>query len=184
MLPKEYQWIETIGTLPKMVSAALQYIGVREYPGSNANPVILDMARSIGVSDIYTSDETSWCALFINYLIRITAKPQVDVKGDRYNLLRAKWLLNWGTKVTAGDEKMGDIVIIDRDGGGHVFVLIAKTKAGNYIGIGGNQGNKVSFAEFDKNRVLGIRRFYTTALPGSAKLYVVDGTGQFSTNEA
>lgn len=184
MLPEKYKWLNTIGTLPKLVSVALQYLGVKEIPGIKSNPVIMDMARGLGVSSIYTNDDMSWCAVFINHLIRITGKPIVDYKNDKYNLLRARHLLNWGEPVKIHDLRLGDVVIIERPGGGHVFIFIAFAKNGNVIGIGGNQGNQVSIAEFDVDRVLGVRRYYATGMPESAKQYTVDSTGVLSTNEA
>jgi hypothetical protein len=89
MLPEKYKWLDTIGELPKMVAAALQYLGIREVKGESNNPAIMDMAKGLGVANIYTNDDMSWCALFINHLIRITGKPAVDTNGDKYNLLRA-----------------------------------------------------------------------------------------------
>lgn len=184
MIPEKYKWLNTIGTLPKLVSAALQYLGVKEIPGQKSNPVIMEMARGLGVSSIYTNDDMSWCAVFINHLIKITGKPIVDYKNDKYNLLRARYLLNWGHPVDKDDIRLGDVVIIERPGGGHVFILLAIAKNGNLIGIGGNQGNQVSIAEFDIDRVLGVRRYYATGIPESAKKYIVDSSGVVSTNEA
>ena len=71
ILPAQIKFLNTIGVLPKMLSSALQYLGVKEIPGAASNPVIMDMARGLGISNIYTNDDTSWCALFINHLIRI-----------------------------------------------------------------------------------------------------------------
>lgn len=183
-LPPKYKWLESIGTLPKLVSAALQYLGVREIPGSASNPIIMDMARGLNVSDIYSNDDISWCALFINHLLRITGKPPLDYKGDRYNILRAKGMLQWGNVVGEDDIRLGDIVILKREGGGHVFIAIAMTKKGTIVGIGGNQSNSVSFSEFDQKRIIGVRRYYATGMPSSAKKYVIDGSGILSTNES
>lgn len=184
-LPKQYEWLNKIGTLPKLVVAALQYLGIKEYPGSANNPVIMEMANGLGVKNIFTSDsDQAWCAVFINHLLRICGKPPVDLKGDKYNLLRARWLANWGYPVIRGEEKLGDIVVLKRDKGGHVFILIAKTKKGNFVGIGGNQGNSVTIAEFSKDRVIAVRRYYATGIPTAARGYVVDDTGIISTNES
>lgn len=184
MLPEKYKWLDTIGVLPKLLSTALQYLGIREIPGSQSNPVIIEMAKGLGLQSIYRNDDTEWCALFINHLIRITDKPPVDLKGDKYNLLRARWLANWGVGVRRGDERLGDVVVLSRDMGGHVFILIAKTKTGNFVGIGGNQSNSVTIAEFAKERVIAVRRYYSTGVPVSAKQYVVGSNGVISTNEA
>ena len=143
------------------------------------------MARRLGIADIYTDDDMSWCAVFFNFLCLITGKPLVNHGKDRYNLMRALWLLNWGDKVEVKDMQLGDVIILNRSGGGHVFILIAINKAnGNPIGIGGNQNNSVNIAEFDKNRIAGVRRFYATKAPASAKQYFVTTSGVLSTNEA
>lgn len=108
----------------------------------------------------------------------------VDPKNDKYNLLRAKYMLNWGNPVPVKDMKLGDVGVLSREGGGHVFIVIGKTPNGNVIGLGGNQGNAVTFAEFDSKRLLGIRRLYKTPMPESAKLYIVSSEGKLSSNEA
>lgn len=183
MLPEKFKWLETIGTLPKLVAAALQYYGIKEIPGAKSNPVIMDMARNLVVSDIYTNDDTSWCGLFINHLIRITGKPPVDTKGDRYNLLRAKWMLNWGNPVPAGQEQLGDVLVFNREGGGHVGIFVAESGSTFFV-LGGNQSDSVSITEIAKNRLAGARRYYATQAPQSAKQYVLNSEGKLSTNEA
>lgn len=183
IIPEKYQWLYAVGTLPKMVNTAINYLGLKEVPGKASSPVILRMAEDMGLSKIYTDDDLSWCALFVNYLIRITGKPPVDLKGDLYNALRAKWLAKWGQPVARGDERLGDLVVLKRNGGGHVCLWIAETEKG-FVGLGGNQGNSVTFAEFPKERIIAIRRYYATGLPASAKHYKINGTGQMSTDEA
>lgn len=184
MLPQKFKWLENIGTLPRLVSAAIQFLGIREVPGRANNPVIMNMANEIGLQSIYTNDDMSWCAVFINYLCKITNKPLVDAKGDTYNLMRARWLMNWGKAVPFENMQLGDIGILSRENGGHVFVIIGKTPAGNIIGIGGNQSNAVTFSEFDSKRLIAVRRFYATQAPDSAKLYIVESDGKLSTNES
>lgn len=183
MLPEKYQWLDTIGVLPKLVSTGLQFLGVREIKGKENNPVIMNMAKELGIGDIYVSDdEQSWCALFTNYLIKLVGKPAVDIQGDKYNLLRAKWLLHWGHPVQKGDEKLGDILIFSRDGGGHVGLCIADTGS-TYVVLGGNQSNSVSFTEIAKDRLIGVRRYYATAAPASVKKYMMNSSGLVSNNE-
>lgn len=182
-LPKKYKWLEGIGILPKMVSAAFQYLGIKEIPGAASNPVIMDMARGLGVSDIYNNDDQAWCAIFINHIIRITGKP-IDLNPhDKYDLLRAKQTANLFNDIPKGEWKLGDIIILKRDGGGHVFLAIAKSPTG-IIGIGGNQSNSVTFSEFKEDRIIAVKRYYSIAIPESAKQYTVSYTGEVSTNEA
>jgi uncharacterized protein (TIGR02594 family) len=182
-LPARYQWLNDIGPLPKMLDILLQYNGIKEVPGMKSNPIILEMAKGLGVDDIYTNDDTSWCAVFINHGIRLAGKPMVYYKGDKYNLLRAKWLLNWGEAVPLGDEKLGDIGVFDRPGGGHVAIIIAETKS-TFVIYGGNQANSAGFTEIVKSRLVGCRRYYSIAPPPSAKKYYVNSSGKLSTNEA
>lgn len=182
-LPPRFQWLNDIGPLPKMLDILLQYNGIKEVPGMKSNPIILEMARDLGIGDIYTNDDISWCALLINHGIRLAGKPPVDHKGDRYNLLRAKWLLNWGNKVFPGEEKLGDIGIFDRPGGGHVAIIVAET-AGTFIVYGGNQSNQVNFTEIAKSRLVGCRNYYSIGPPASVKKYFMDSTGKLSTNES
>lgn len=183
MIPQKYKWLETIGTLPKMVAAAIQYFGIKEVPGKGSNPVIMDMAKGLGLEKIYTNDDISWCALFINHLFRITGKPALKVGNDPYNYLRAKYLLNWGVQVQHGDERLGDVAIFDREGGGHVGIVIAISGSTIHI-LGGNQGNTVSIVEISKARLLGARRYYSIAPPESAIAYEMDSNGHLSKNEA
>lgn len=186
MLPPNAQWLETIPQpLPKLVSAAIQYLGIKEIPGSKSNPVILDMARGLNISDIYKDDDTAWCGLFISHLLRITAKPALDYNGDRWNILRAKYYVHWGNEVPKQEAQLGDMGILDREGGGHVFIILAFSKdKKRVIGIGGNQSNSVSIAAFDFDRLIGVRRYYATTPPESAKQYFIDSVGKLSTNEA
>lgn len=181
-LQEKYKWIDDIGILPKLVAAALQYLGIKEIPGGKSNPVIMDMARGLNISDIYTNDDISWCGLFINHLIRITGKPPLDYKGDRYNLLRAQRMLDWGNSVFKGDEQFGDVLVFKRPGGGHVGLYVAETPS-TFIVLGGNQSNQVSFTEIAKDRMIGARRFYATHAPVSAKKYFMSSDGKVSTNE-
>lgn len=185
MIPQKYKWLETIGTLPKIVQIALKDLGVKEIKGSANNPRIMQMAKNIGVDKIYTSDDKlAWCALAVNSWIFESGKPLVDFKKDRYNLLRARYLLNWGNPVPNNEFKLGDVVIIERGGAGHCFVALAKTPNGNPIGIGGNQSDMVRIDEFDKKRILGVRNLYSIAPPASVKDYIVSSEGKLSTNEA
>lgn len=186
MLPQRFQFINNIGTLPKMVSAGLQYLGLRETPGLKNNPVIMEMARRVGVEQIYKSDSTAWCALFICYLLILCEKPLVNPKGDKWNYLRALYYQNWGSAVIPIDDAvLGDLAILPREGGGHIGILIAWSldKSSVFL-LGGNQADMVSIAEFEVERIKYVRRYYATKAPESAKQYLVDSSGNFSTNEA
>jgi uncharacterized protein (TIGR02594 family) len=176
MIPSKYSFLENIGTLPKLISAAIQYLGIKEMPGIKSNPAIINMATTIGLKGVYNDDDIAWCAVFINFLCSITGKPTVKIKGDLYNLMRASEFMNWGNEVKIEQAQLGDIVVFKRPGGYHVAIIIAESKTTLHV-IGGNQGNSVSIAEFSKDNVAAIRRFYATQAPSSAIRYLIDSSG-------
>lgn len=179
-LPEKYKWLSTIGTLPKLLTAGLQYMGVKETPGGESNPVIIQMAKDLGVSEIYDNDDISWCALFICYLCLVTGKP---MPFKAYAILRAASFADWGEPVERGEEQLGDILVFTRPGGNHVGLYIAESKDSLHV-FGGNQSNSVSIAEISKARLSASRRFYATQAPHSARKYLINSSGKMSTNEA
>lgn len=185
LIPARYDFLNHVGQLPQLFATGLQYIGIKEYPTkANNNPVILDMAKRVGVEKIYTNDEIAWCALFIFFLLIVTGKPLPSVGSDKYNYLRAKTFIGWGSSVKKDALMFGDIVVYKRPDGYHVAIFIAYTKQGNHIIFGANQSNSVTFTEIGQDRWQYGGRYYKTGAPVSVKKYVVDGTGLLSTNEA
>lgn len=180
IIPTKYKWLTTIGTLPKLVTAGLSFLGLKEAPGAGNNPVILDMAKRLGVSSIYTSDSISWCALFISYLCVISGKPMPYTS---YEILRAASYQTWGNEVPKGKEALGDILVFKRPGGNHVGIYIAES-ANTFHVLGGNQSDSVSFTEIKKDRLIACRRYYSIAPPASVKKYILSSSGMISTNEA
>lgn len=182
-LPEKFNWLATIGPLPKMVQLGLEHLGVKEISGANSNPIIINMAMELGVRSIYTNDDTSWCALFQNFICKMCSKPIVNDKGDKYNLLRAKSFADWGNPVANGDERLGDILVFKRPGGGHVGMYIAESDTSFFV-LGGNQSNAVTITEIAKDRKIACRRYYATAAPDSVKKYKLNSSGILSHNEA
>lgn len=183
-LPLKYQWVLKIGTLPKLLENGLKYYGVHEIKGKENNPVIMEMANRVGVSDIYTSDdEQAWCALFMFNLLIESGKPLPPVGKDKNNYLRAYTFTRYGSSVPRGEEKLGDVAVFTRKNGNHVGIVIAVTKT-TIIVYGGNQSDQVGFTEIDKSRLAYCGRYYQTAAPASAVQYIMDSSGEVSTNEA
>jgi len=181
MIPAKYQWIENVGVLPKLVQAGLNYLGVKEYPGkSSNNPVIMNMAKELGIGGIYTNDEIAWCAVFVCYLCHITGKPQPYTG---YQILRAGSFANWGNQVIRGQEQLGDILVFSRPEGNHVALYLAESENSYHV-LGGNQSNAVTITEISKYRLVASRRYYATAPPESVKKYYIDSSGKLSHNEA
>lgn len=180
ILPTKYKWINTIGTLPKLVIAGLSFLGLKEFAGVGNNPVIMDMAKRLGVSNIYTGDSMSWCAVFIAYLCIISDKP---MPFTGYEILRAASFADWGNPVPKGSEAFGDILVFKRPGGNHVGICIAESATTFHV-LGGNQSDSVSFTEIKKDRLIACRRYYAIGAPASVKKYILSSSGVVSTNEA
>ncbi len=77
------------------------------------------------------------------------------------------------------------IVVLERGPQhGHVFFLLGRDANGNLVGIGGNEGNRVSIASFDPKRVLAMVWPASVPIPPSEPLPVLASTGRLSTAEA
>lgn len=167
--------------VPPLVSEALKYYGMKEVKGKGSNAVILNMAKFIGVDNIYKDDDTAWCALFMCAILKAVNYP---MSFRQYECLRAKSFLKWGDPISINDMKRGDIAIFTRSGGGHVGIVIAESKDTVFV-LGGNQSNMVNIMELAKSRISGIRRWYPNrVMPASAKKYVINSQGNISKNEA
>ncbi len=191
-LPENFQWINKLGTLPKMIIEGILLLGVAEIKGAKSNPIILKFAEDIGVQNIYTNDDTSWCALSHN-AIALRAGKKIFGYKDKWDLLRALAFQKNGVEINVedwevipiGKEMFGDSLIFKRPGGGHIGLYIGESKT-HYIVMGGNQNNMYSFTRIAKDRLVAVRRpVYKIAMPGSVKKYFLENTGvPVTTNEA
>ncbi|MDY7026538.1 MAG: TIGR02594 family protein [Pseudomonadota bacterium] len=123
---------------------AKQYIGLAEIKGAQHNPIILGWLRKLKAW--WTDDETPWCGTFIAAVLVRTSR------GTPKHWYRAKAYLKWGTKL--GRPAYGSIAVKSRKGGGHVFFVAGETPDGDIVGLGGNQGDKVSLARFSREDII------------------------------
>lgn len=173
-----YDFLHSIGTLPRMVQEALKLHGTREQPGPGNNPVIIEWAKELAmpaVTRIYTHDSVPWCGLFMGIIAKRAGKvPVAD----------PLWALNWGRfGVAAGQPMLGDVLTFIRNGGGHVALYIAESRTTFHV-LGGNQSDRVSFTEIAKDRLRAVRRPAYVNPPASARPYLVGASGKVSVNEA
>ena len=127
-----------------------KYKGMKE----NQNP-LADKVREyhkIGSSLSKAGPETSWCASFVNWVLK-----QAKVK-------------NWGTAAAQGVESSSNMVKTDKlvygaiillknhnkatgaaTWSGHVTFLVGTDKNGDYIGLGGNQGDQLKKSIYRRN---------------------------------
>lgn len=175
--PVGYEWLGTVGTLPKVVVEALELHGTKETLGPKDNPVILGWAAEVGLSRAYTDDEIPWCGLFVAVVCKRAGKPV-----DQQPLWARSWA-DYGMRVSRAE--LGDILVFSRPGGGgHVGFYIAEDESAYHV-LGGNQSDAVTVARIAKSRCIAVRRPpFKTSLPASAKPYQVAMGGKLSENEA
>lgn len=138
---------------------AERFIGVREVPGIQSNPMVLAMLR---LDDVWPeTDAVPWCSAFVNYVAWLLRLP-------RSKSLRARSWLGVGRGVGLMDAAVGfDVVVLKRlemDAGperrdlpGHVG-FYAGAMGGQVLVLGGNQGNAVSVQPYSRDLLLGVRR--------------------------
>ena len=107
------------------LSIAQSQIGLGEIGGNN---------RGIYVRQYLNGQENlPWCAGFISYCFK-------QVKYNLPYFLRAKSYLNYGEKIKKWQLSIGDIVIFNRKGGGHIGIIERIVNNG-FVSIEGNVGN-------------------------------------------
>ncbi|MDX2308458.1 MAG: TIGR02594 family protein [Hyphomicrobium sp.] len=140
---------------PRWMSEAWTLFGAREVVGKRANPALLDLYRDAGHADI-TSDETAWCAAFVGACLgRAGVKPSGSLMARSY--------IRWGHPLA--EPRTGAVAVLARSNDrrlGHVGFVVG-IAPGKVILLGGNQGDAVSVAAFDRKRLLGLR--WPTAVP-------------------
>lgn len=177
-IDKDYQWLKTVGTLPKMVSEAIELLGTAEIVGPKNNPTIIAWSKEVGGDAVITSDETAWCGLFMAVVARRAGKTPPP---------KPLWALNWAKfGVDGGQPELGDVLTFIRKTatgtGGHVGLYIGED-AECYHVLGGNQGNRVCFTRIDKDRLRACRQPPYMVKPASARPYLLKSDGNKSTNE-
>lgn len=177
--PKGYEWLSTVGVLPRTIQEAFKEYGTLEVPGKASNAKILGWAKEVGINKGYTDDSIPWCGLFAAVIAHRAEKDVVDAP---------LWARNWakfGTEVgylaatklkfVAGKKaSLGDILVFVRDGGGHVCFYLGETPT-HYLAIGGNQSDKVCIAAIPRSRCIAVRRPAYKVQPASVKPYLLGG---------
>lgn len=128
--------------------------GVREFPGDADNPRIIEYfsATSYGAAE---HDEVSWCSAFANWCMK---KAGIEGTGN----VGARSWLHWGQQIAS--PKTGCVTVLWRNKPssweGHVGFYVGEhpTNSAYILLLGGNQGDCVCVAAYEKARVLGFRR--------------------------
>lgn len=139
-------------TQEQFIKLASDFIGTQEIKGREHSHVIMDMFNTLGHTWV-TTDETSWCTAFINWLGK-------SIGVDYSKKLNARSYLDVGEATESPIP--GDIVVFWRESleswKGHVGIFMGYNKDGNVFCLGGNQNNEVNITLYSKDRVLGFRQ--------------------------
>lgn len=133
---------------PAWFELAKREIGVKEYPGAQHNPRIVQYAKTTMLAA--AADEVAWCSSFVNWCL-----DQAGVRGTRSAAARS-WL-GWG--VPLQKPRPGCITVFSRGAdpqSGHVAFYVAPRGAFLEV-LGGNQSNQVKVAAYRSDRKLGYR---------------------------
>jgi uncharacterized protein (TIGR02594 family) len=132
---------------PRWLRLARADLGLAEIPGKDTAPTITRWLRELRAW--WSDDETPWCGVAVAAWMRGAG---LELPQHWY---RAKAWLEWGYGIPGPCH--GCVVVFGRQGGGHVGIVVGVAQDGRLMVLGGNQGNKVSIAPFDRFRVLGYR---------------------------
>lgn len=165
--------------LPVMVAQALKHYGLKEVKGEANNPIILDWGKQLGgwQGESYTADSIPWCGLF---MAKVAMDSSVTMPAKMVWLRAKDWAKVGKRSDVAG---LGDILIFDRKGGGHVGLYICEDET-HYHVLGGNQRDAVSITRIAKDRIADIRRVAEHEGVLSVTPWTGEATGEESTNEA
>ncbi len=134
--------------------AALEFIGVREVPGSRTNPKITQWIKEAATWLDGDDSKTAWCGCFRGHLGLLTGTGVVP---EHYRA--ASWA-KWGCAVPLDPQQwqQGDTIVMTRPGGNHVCLFHAVAKDGRIECLGGNQDDSVNITAFPLSRITHVRR--------------------------
>jgi len=152
---------------PKWLKVMQAITGLTEEPGDPDNPKIVGMAHFIGKKwadvpgmadycDTYVHDSIPWCGLTAAFCVSVAGiKPPFG----RTDTDRFLWALAWSESpdfVIMGRPVPGTIVVMEREGGGHVTLFESMDSSGRYRCRGGNQSDAVNLQTYDPDTVVAL----------------------------
>lgn len=166
---------------PPWLIDARKHIGLREIVGPKHNATILRMWEAIK-SSWFKDDETPWCAGFVGFCLE-----NVGIVSTRSAAARSYEKFGLDLRMRPA---IGAIVVFKRDGGGHVGFFVGVDKYGNWLILGGNQGNMVKISPYAPPghkdcRIVAVR--WAGKVPPTAaqlKIPLLTSDGTFLSNEA
>lgn len=176
MIPTPYRWL--LGEPgPRHLVVAVGLIGTKEKVGPAHNPEILRWARELKAASVFPTDEVPWCGLFVAWCMRQANRSAPE------HFYRALTWAGWtGGQKAEGGPQLGDVLVFQRSGGGHVGFYVGEDATAYHV-LGGNQGNAVSITRIAKARCTAIRWPAGVPLPSTGRVLLSSGA-PVSRNEA
>lgn len=129
---------------------ALSEYGTKEIAGILHSAEVLKYSKDIGLKWV-KDDETAWCAIFVNWCLWKSKRPNTGSA-------LARSFLTYGNKTNV--PQIGEIVVLWRIAKdsqyGHVGFFVKRDKQYVWI-LGGNQNNEVNISKFPIGQVLEYR---------------------------
>lgn len=133
--------------VPKWMEIAEKELGQHELSGPESNPKILEYHKATTLKA--SSDEVPWCSSFVCWVMQ-----EAGYKTTRSASARS-WE-SWGLPLKRPE--FGCVVVLKRGTGGQGHVGFYVGEGPDHIKIlGGNQGDKVSIANLNKQNVITYR---------------------------
>jgi uncharacterized protein (TIGR02594 family) len=164
-IPAQYAYLRAEPRAPLMVQAGLDLYGLHEIAGTASNPTILAWADEVGkatksayadwAADYYNADAIPWCGLFVALCAVRAAQGRPERLPEHKYLSALDWK-NWGLPVLVKDALVGDVGISQRDGGGHVFMIVGEDPT-HFHTLGGNQSDAVTITRIGTDRLHAVR---------------------------
>lgn len=146
---------------PSWLSHARAELGVKETPGPVSTKRILEYRAMADMHLGGDDGQVPWCAIFVGAMLRMAAVAIVGA-----NAMARSWL-KWGVAIDA--PAPGAVVVFKSASrpapAGHVGFATGRWTTTHVEILGGNQGDRVSVALFERENVLGYRWPRGMALP-------------------
>jgi len=149
---------------PKWLLVMRAINGTDEFSGDADNPKILGMARYVGHKfpeqksywDQYQHDSTAWCGLTEAFCMAVCGYSgpwgPTDTDKPMWAQAWSTWE-PWGTRLSR--PVLGCIVVMTREGGGHVTTFEYEEN-GLYYCRGGNQSDSVNLSGYSPDNIIGL----------------------------
>jgi uncharacterized protein (TIGR02594 family) len=189
IVPESYRWLlDEPG--PRMLSIGLSMYGTLEAKGDANNPVILGWQRELQAAghgrqygSIYSRDSIPWCGLWMAVVAhRANVERRPERAPPRDYLAAYEWRL-FGREIPRNRAALGDVCIIRRTGGNHVFQYVGEDGVA-FHGLGANQSDAVNIRRFHKDRILFVRRPDYRNVPANVRKIILSPDGVLSKSEA